>query len=108
MSKIGRKAIDVSKIQVEINGQHIKLKSSSGSLALDIPELLKIRLTDKQLYLEPAVDIKAENHIVRQEVSRLWGLYRALLNNYVQGLIKPFESELHINGLGFKAILAGK
>lgn len=108
MSKIGRKPIDVSKVQVEISGQKIKLKGVGGTVVVDLPSLLKATLKDKQLIIEPGVDPKKQNHTIQQQVKRLWGLYRALLSNYVSGLIKPFESELHINGLGFKASLSGK
>jgi len=108
MSKIGRKPIDTSKIQVEIDGQKVKLKGPGGTVLIDVPVMLKVFLVDKQLCITPSLDLKNENHVIRQETSRLWGLYRALLNNHVQGLEKPFESELHINGLGFKAMLTGK
>lgn len=108
MSKIGRKPIDVSKVQVEISGQKIKIKGVGGSVTIDLPLLLKATLKDKQLTVEPTVDLKKENHTIQQEVKRSWGLYRALLSNHVLGLMKPFESELHINGLGFKAVLSGK
>jgi len=108
MSKIGRKPIDISKVQVIESGSKLVLKNAGDSVSIEIPKTLQIRIVDKQLFLEPNFDLNNADHTVRREVSRTWGLYRALLNNYVQGLAKQFESELHINGLGFKAVPVGR
>lgn len=108
MSKIGRKPIDISKVQVSENDSQLFLKNASESIVLEVPSFLKTRIVDKKLFLEPSVDLTAVDHTLKREISRKWGLYRALISNYVQGLTKPFESELHINGLGFKAALSGR
>jgi len=108
MSKIGRKPIDISKIQVSESGSKLILKNSTESVSLNIPDGLKIRIADKKLFLEPRVNLNTVDHTIKREINQVWGLYRALINNHVQGLTKPFEYELHINGLGFKAALSGR
>ena len=37
-----------------------------------------------------------------------WGTYRALANNMINGLDKPFERKLEINGVGYRAAVNGR
>ncbi len=43
-----------------------------------------------------------------RNIYREWGLHHALLANELTGASKEFEKLLEINGLGYKAALAGK
>lgn len=108
MSKIGRKPIDISKIQLTESGSKLILKNAGDTVVVEMPKILKIRTENKQLFLEPNFNLETSDHTAKRELKRTWGLYRALLNNHVQGLGKHFESELQINGLGFKAALTGR
>jgi large subunit ribosomal protein L6 len=38
----------------------------------------------------------------------LWGLFRVLINNMVEGVVKGFEKKLEINGVGYKAAVTGR
>jgi large subunit ribosomal protein L6 len=99
MSKIGRKPIAVGGVTVDIKGNeiHYKGKKSSGVHTLDT--LLKAELQGKDLFITPAS--------VTNDTNRLWGLHRALLNNKIQGADIGFKKQLRINGLGYKATVAG-
>jgi large subunit ribosomal protein L6 len=108
MSKIGRKPIDISKTQVNVAGQKVTIKGANGSVVVDVPDTLNIILEGKSMYVEPAVDLDTVDHTLRKSIKMNWGLYRAFLNNHVLGMVKPFESELHIIGLGYKAVASGK
>lgn len=99
MSKIGRKPIELGGVTIEIKGNdvHYKGKKSSGVHVLD--PLLKVEHVDKTLLVTPAKETSDTN--------RVWGLHRALLNNKITGADVGFKKQLRINGLGYKAVLAG-
>lgn len=99
MSKIGRKPIPLGGVTVEVKGWdvHYKGKKSSGVYTLD--RLLAAEVKGKELYITPA---KATG-----DTNRVWGLHRALLNNKIQGADVGFKKQLRINGLGYKALVAG-
>jgi large subunit ribosomal protein L6 len=100
MSKIGRKPIEISNVQVELKGQEIHLKGKKGSFTHVFPIGLKAEMIDKKL------KILCENKSDKFNV--LWGLHRALVANAIKGVAEGFEQKVIINGLGFKAVVSGK
>lgn len=105
MSKIGRRPIDLGSTSVEINGQEIAYKGKAKSGSYKLPEELKAIVSDGKITLSLNEAVKSQ-HTLRG-ASRVWGLHRALLFNEIAGSEKPFERKLEINGLGFKAVVAG-
>lgn len=99
MSKIGRKPIDITGIEVDIQGNTIAFKGKKGSGSFSISDLLKAEIVDSQLMLK-AVRKTADSN-------RIWGLNRALLANKIIGAKAGFEKQMRIVGLGFKAALQG-
>jgi large subunit ribosomal protein L6 len=99
MSKIGRKPIDIGNAQIQIQGNEVHYTGKKASGVYVVPRLLSIELNGKQLSLTPQ---KTTN-----DTNRIWGLHRALLANKIKGADIGFEKQLRINGLGFKALLAG-
>lgn len=99
MSKIGRKPIDIGNAQVEVKGNKIYYKGKLANGAYDLPELFKVELKDKNLFITPAKLVK--------ETNMFWGLHRALIANKIKGSDVGFEKVLRINGLGYKAIISG-
>ena len=104
MSKIGRKPIDVSKLQIEIKGLEVHYKGSKVSGVYKLPQELVARMDDKKLYLEPAKDLGFK----KRDINRIWGLHRALLANELSGAVQDFEKNVEIKGLGYKAVKSGK
>jgi len=101
MSKIGRKPIDFSSVQVDVKGKDIVIVGPNNiKLEHKLPEQVDAALEDKQLILSISKNTKANR--------MLWGLHRALLKNKIFGLEKGFERSLKIVGLGYKAQLSGK
>lgn len=99
MSKIGRKPIDISNLEINVNGSTISYKGSekSGEFVLD-PVL--------------AADIDGNTLTLRavkkgRDVNRIWGLQRALLSNALSGAKKMFEKKIEIHGLGYKVEKSG-
>ena len=102
MSKIGRKPIDIKGIQVTISGQTVQFKGPKASGAHELPVELQAVVEGDKFRIEPRA--KNTSRFVRMN----WGLHRALLSNALQGSVTPFEKQVKITGLGFKAALAGK
>ncbi len=105
MSKIGRKPIDISDLQVDIKGQELHYKGKEGSGVYTLPDVLEAVSEDKKLFLKVKSSGLSRN--VLRDANRVWGLHRALLFNNLQGAAKAFERKLEINGLGYKAVLSG-
>lgn len=103
MSKIGRKAIDLGSIKVEVKGQEVHYSGPNSQGIHEIPDLLSAQVEDNKLFLRAAQDNKKNS-----DVNRLWGLHRALLANKVFGAAKDFERQVKIVGLGYKAIKKGE
>jgi large subunit ribosomal protein L6 len=108
MSKIGRKPISVSNVQVEIKGREVHYKGPKGSGVYVLPEELKIERTDSQLRLVMDKESEKARNESQREVNRVWGLSRALLSNAIAGAAAEFVKQVKITGLGFKGAIAGK
>jgi large subunit ribosomal protein L6 len=102
MSKIGRKPIDVKGIQVTVSGQTIQFKGPKASGSHELAQGFSAVVENDTIRLTPS------NKDGSRETNVLWGMHRALLANKLAGAVKPFEKQLQITGLGFKAAQMGK
>jgi large subunit ribosomal protein L6 len=105
MSKIGRKPIDASGVQVELKDNQVIYNGPKASGMHELPGELAARLDGNTLNIVPGEVKKASSKI--RDINRLWGLHRALLFNKINGARKEFATEVQINGLGFKAVASG-
>jgi len=108
MSKIGRKPISVSNVQIEIKGQEIHYKGPKSSGIYLLPEELLAQLNDSQLKLVASKESEKARNVSLREVNRVWGLHRALLSNAIEGAAADFVKQVKITGLGYKGIITGK
>ncbi len=106
MSKIGRKSIDISGVQVEVKGQDVLYKGAKASGVYVLPDSLEVRIIDNQLAIAPKKE--AVQKLKARDLNRVWGLHRALLSNAITGSKKEFEKIVEITGLGYKAVQSGK
>ncbi len=99
MSKIGKKAIPLDGVKVEIKGQevHYTGKRAAGVHILD--SMLIAEVKDGSIYITP--------HVNTNDSRRVWGLHRALLSNKIVGAHTGFKKQLRIVGLGYKAVVMG-
>lgn len=101
MSKIGSQPIFIpSGVEVKINGNLVSVKGPKGELEREIVREIKVEQKDNALILSPAKNTK--------KTPALWGLFRMLLFNMIEGVTKGFEKKLEIEGIGYKAALQGK
>jgi large subunit ribosomal protein L6 len=101
MSRVGRKIIPVPKgVNITVGKDAVAVKGPKGELKRDVPEGVTI-------------DVKAtEVNVIRADDSRpnraKHGMMRALLANMVKGVTDGFERKLEINGVGYRADVAGQ
>ena len=101
MSRTGKKPIaPVSGVTVTINERTVAVKGPKGESTLTLMDIVNAKQTDEGIIIEPASDTK--------EARAAWGTTRALINNMVKGVKDGFEKKLQIQGVGFRAAMAGK
>lgn len=101
MSRIGRMPIEVPEgVQVDINGQRVKVKGPKGELHREFRPEMSITLDKGILTVDRPNDAP--------QVRSLHGLTRALLNNMVVGVTTGFSKTLQIEGVGYRPELEGK
>jgi large subunit ribosomal protein L6 len=101
MSRIGREPIPVPDgVQVEIEDSRVKVKGPRGELVRDFHADMKIEKQDGHLVVKRPTD--------QRQHRALHGLTRALLNNMVVGVTDGFRKQLEIQGVGYRAEVAGK
>jgi large subunit ribosomal protein L6 len=100
MSRIGKIPVAVSKdVKVVISNNAVNMEGAKGKLNLTIPDGIKVDQKDAQLWVTRTNDIKLTR--------ALHGTIRAHLVNMVEGVTKGHKKELEIQGVGFRATLAG-
>jgi large subunit ribosomal protein L6 len=95
MSRIGKKAIEIPKdVNVTFKDEKIVVKGKHGSLEKTVSNNLKLELENNILTLKREQDDKQ---------SRAYhGLMRALIQNMVTGVDKPYSKTLIAEGVGYK------
>ena len=100
MSRIGKQPIPLpAGVKVEIEGTHIKVTGSKGSLDRDVRPEIEISQKGEELICSPQGTSK--------RVMAFWGMTRSLLNNMVIGVEKGFEKKLLVEGVGYRAKASG-
>lgn len=104
MSRIGRAPIEIpNNVNVEIQGNKVIVSGPLGSLEQEV---------NKNINVEKQV-IDGKNYIVitrksnEKEERSMHGMYRALINNMVNGVEKGYSKNLTINGVGYKCQIVG-
>ena len=97
MSRIGKKPIEIPQgIKVEISPKEIVITGPKGVLKQFIHPEIKIEVKDNEILVAPKAELSKKGR-------GLWGLYRALVANMVEGANTGFSKKLEIEGVGFKA-----
>lgn len=100
MSRIGRKPITVpAGVNVELVGAHVTVTGPKGKLELDLMPGLKIETEEGVLVVTKTVE--------SAETQSSYGLMRTLVDNMVIGVSAGYTRRLEINGVGFRAAVAG-
>ena len=102
MSKIGKKKILIPKeVSISINGGTLDIKGSNGSKQFNLDtKIFEVNINkDNELTIKP----KSKN----EDIKKIWGMNRSLLNNAVIGVNKGYEKILEMTGVGYRAAIKG-
>ena len=103
MSKIGKINISIpEKVKVVLNGSILNLDGPLGKKILNIDtNLFDLKINDgKEISIKPKK--------IDQNIKRLWGMNRSLVNNAIIGISSGYEKILELTGVGYRAALKGK
>ena len=101
MSRVGRKPVVVPKgVTVAVKDGAVNVKGPKGELKRAIPLGVSVKMAGQELVVERS-DNSRENRAKH-------GMLRALVNNMVRGVSEGFERKLEINGVGYRADVAGQ
>ena len=97
MSRIGKLPISIpAGVEVKVNDENVvNVKGPLGELSQKVDAEIEVAVEDGTLSVSRAGDAK------RQKA--MHGLYRALLNNMVEGVSKGYEIKLELVGVGYRA-----
>jgi len=100
MSRIGKQPIPVPpKVKVELKGRKVFVEGPKGKLDWELPGRTSLKIEGGQVVLSREAD--------DAQAKALHGLSRALVANMVKGVSEGFVKKLEIQGVGFKAAVAG-
>ena len=101
MSRIGKKPVAVpSGVTAKLDGHTVAVKGAKGELIFTAPEDVDLKIEGNLISVAPRNESK--------RARAMWGMSRSRIQNLVAGVTKGFEKKLEINGVGYKAAVAGK
>jgi large subunit ribosomal protein L6 len=100
MSRIGKQPIIIPDgVNVKIDGDLILIKGKKGELSQKLNPEIKVEIKNKIITIQESQKTKTS--------SALWGTFRALIFNMIEGVSNGFQKKLIIEGIGYKAVLNG-
>jgi len=100
MSRVGNSVITIpSGVSVVQNGTEITVKGGKGELSTTISSEVSLEVSETEMKVSPLKKTVFGRSI--------WGTTRANLNNMVKGVSEGFTRNLEINGVGYRAAMAG-
>jgi large subunit ribosomal protein L6 len=101
MSRIGKRPIEIpSGVTVQVDGAgRVTVHGPKGELRQQVPTRMLITLDESTVTVARPTE--------RGEDRSLHGLTRTLIANMVEGVTAGFEKKLEIQGVGYRATLAG-
>lgn len=101
MSRIGKLPVAIpEKVSVAVNGSVVTVEGPNGKLSKSFDTTVTIEVKDGEVIVAPASNSR--------QARAMWGTARSIIEGMVEGVQKPFERSLVIEGVGFKALLKGK
>jgi large subunit ribosomal protein L6 len=101
MSRIGKKPVPLPKgVTATLAGQTVKVKGPKGELSVHLVSEVEAKIDADGVTITPREGA--------ERGPQMWGLSRTLVNNLVVGVTQGFQQKLEINGVGYRAQVAGK
>ena len=101
MSRIGKQTVEIiDGVTVDVNGNKFTVKGPLGELKLEMPEYLEVKVEDNKIDISCNDDKKSSR--------AMYGTFRALLANAIDGVKNGYEKTLEIVGVGYRVKTEGK
>src|SRR5881398_2308663 len=101
MSRVGKKPVPIpAGVSASVEGQVVTVKGPKGALSLVLHDDVEAKVDKSELKVDPRSDTK--------RARAMWGTYRSLVANVMEGVTKGFERRLEITGVGYRAAVQGK
>jgi len=101
MSRIGKKPITIPNgVKAEQKDLALNVTGPKGSVAVLVHPKVQVDISASEV----VVSVKHPDNKLERS---LWGLTRSLVQNAVTGVTSGFEKKLEINGVGYRASIAG-
>ena len=100
MSRIGKKPVDLIKgVSATVSGQTIEVKGPKGTRSFTATDDVTLTIDEGSIKVTP----RGTSKRARQQ----WGMARSMVENLVTGVTAGFKKELEIQGVGYRAAMAG-
>ena len=100
MSRIGKKPVALVKgVSASISGQTIEVKGPKGTRTFTATDDVTIAIDGNAITVTP----RGTSKRARQQ----WGMTRSMVENLTVGVTTGFKKELEIQGVGYRAAVAG-
>jgi large subunit ribosomal protein L6 len=100
MSRIGNSPVSIPEgVDIKIDNNVITVKGKLGELSQKFEDV-EVKQNDGEIIIERSSDNK--------NIKSKHGLYRALINNMIEGVTKGFTKELELVGVGYRATNQGQ
>lgn len=100
MSRIGKKPVDLVKgVSATLSGQTIEVKGPKGTRSFTATDDVTLTIDEGSVKVTP----RGTSKRARQQ----WGMARSMVENLVTGVTAGFKKELEIQGVGYRAAMAG-
>jgi large subunit ribosomal protein L6 len=100
MSRIGRSPIEIpAGVTVDVKDGVVVVKGKMGELTQEVLDIT-VKIEEGVITLERPSEVK--DHKAKH------GLYRALIANMIEGVVKGFTKELELVGVGYRASNQGQ
>jgi large subunit ribosomal protein L6 len=101
MSRVGKKPVVIpSGVNASVEGQMVRVKGPKGALELMLHDDVSAKVESGNVTIDPKFETK--------RARAMWGTYRSLVANLIEGVAKGYERRLEISGVGYRAALQGK
>ena len=101
MSRVGKRPIEIPKgAKVALDKKKISIEGPLGKLSFNIHFRITVEVKDNNIIVTRPSDSKVDR--------ALHGTTRAIINNMIKGVTEGYSKQLEIQGVGYRAQIAGK
>lgn len=102
MSRIGKRILEIpAKVKAEVKDNVLSVTGPLGNFSYNVPAGMNVEIADGKL------SVKIVNAADEASLNAMHGTTTANISNILNGVATGFSKFLEINGLGYKAIVAG-